>query len=137
MTVKRFLKIIRFIHLNDNNNMAPRGSIHFDKLFKIRPMIKHLNTLFPKIFSPSRYLAVDKSMIAFTGRTIMKQYMPLQPIKRGFKVWVIACSVTGYMLGFDIYTGKSAESEVNIGLGEKVVLLLTNALQGLGYCIFF
>jgi len=44
-------------------------------------MIKHLNTLFPKIFSPSRYLAVDESMIAFTGRTTMKQYiMPLKPI---------------------------------------------------------
>ncbi|KAL4118965.1 hypothetical protein QTP88_011843 [Uroleucon formosanum] len=56
-------------------------------------------------------------MIAFTGSTTMKQYMPLKPIKHGFKVWVIAYSVTGYMLGFDIYTGKSAESEVNIGLG--------------------
>lgn len=112
--------------------MAPRGSIHFDKLFNILPMIKHLNTLFPEIFSLSRYLAVDESMIAFTGSTTMKQYMPLKPIKHGFKVWVIAYSVTGYMLGFDIYTGKSAESEVNIGLGEKVVLLLTNALQGLG-----
>lgn len=76
------------------------------------------------MYSPSRYLSVDESMIAFTGRTTMKQYIPLKPIKRGFKVWVIACAV-------------SLGGEVNFGLGEKVVLLLTRALEHLGYCIFF
>lgn len=75
-------------------------------------------------------------MIAFTGRTTMKQYMPLKQIKYGFKVWVIACSVTGYMYSFDIYTGKSSGGEITLGLGEKVVLLLTRALEDLGYCIF-
>lgn len=67
----------------------------------------------------------------------MKQYMPLKPIKRGFKVWVMACAVSGYMYSFDIYTGKAVRGEVNFGLGEKVVLLLTRALEHLGYCIFF
>lgn len=137
MPLKRFLKIIRFLHLNDNMKMPPRNSLEFDKLYKIRPMIKHLNTVFPKMFSPSRLMSVDESMIAFTGRTTMKQYMPLKPIKRGFKVWVLACSVTGYMFAFDIYTGKSSGGEVTLGLGEKFVLLLTRALEGLGYCIFF
>lgn len=137
MTVKRFLKIIRFIHLNDNQSMPPRESLQFDRLYKIRPMITHLNRVFPEMYSPSRYLSVDESMIAFTGRTTMKQYMPLKPIKRGFKVWVIACAVSGYMYSFDIYTGKALGGEVNFGLGEKVVLLLTRALEHLGYCIFF
>jgi hypothetical protein len=137
MTVKRFLKILRFIHLNDNQNMPPRESLHFDKLYKIRPMITYLNRIFPEMFSPSHYLSVDESMIAFTGRTTMKQYMPLKPIKRGFKVWVIACAESGYMYSFDIYTGKTPGGEVNFGLGEKVVLLLTRTLEHLGYCIFF
>lgn len=62
--------------------------------------------------------------------------MPLKPIKRGFKVWVLACSVTGYMYSFDIHTGKAPGGETTLGLGEKVVLLLTHTLEGLGYCIF-
>lgn len=100
-------------------------------------MIKQLNKIFPEIYSPSRYLAVDESMIAFKGRTTMKQYMPLKPIERGFKVWVLACSLTGYMYSFDIYTGKNPDGEINVGLGEKVVLFLTRAIESLGYCIFF
>jgi len=137
MPVKRFLKIIRFLHLNDNTKMLPRSSLEFDRLYKIRPMIKHLNAVFPEMFSPSRFMSVDESMIAFTGRTTMKQYMPLKPIKRGFKVWVLACSFTGYIYSFDIYTGKAPGGEITLGLDEKVVLLLTRALVGLGYCIFF
>lgn len=137
MPLKWFLKIIRFLYLNDNTKMPSRDSLEFDKLYKLRPMIKHLSTVFPKIFSPSRFMLVDESMIAFTGRTTMKQYMPLKPIKRGFKVWVLACSVTGYMFAFDIYTGKASGGETTLGLGEKIVLLLTRALEGLGYCVFF
>lgn len=41
------------------------------------------------------------------------------------------------MYALDIYTGKSSGGEVTLGLGEKVVLLLTRALENLGYCIFF
>lgn len=63
--------------------------------------------------------------------------MPLKPIKRGFKVWALACSVIGYMFSFDIYTGKTSGGDITLGLGEKVVLSLTLALEGLGYCIFF
>lgn len=77
MTVKRFLKIIRYLHLNDNQNMPSRYSTYFDRLYKIRPMISHLNKVFPEMYSPSRFLSVDKSMIAFIDRTSMKQYMPL------------------------------------------------------------
>lgn len=137
LPIKRFFQIIRFLHLNDNMKMPPKSSSKFDKLYKLRPMIKYLNTVFPEMFSPSRFMSVDESMIAFTGRTKMKQYMPLKPIKREFKVWLLACSVTGYMYAFDIYTGKSSGGEVTLGLGEKIVLLLTCALEGLDYCIFF
>lgn len=137
MTVKRFLKIIRFIHLNDNQNIPPREPLQFDRLYKVRPTITHLNRVFPEMYSQSRYLSVDESMIAFTGRTTMKQYMPLKPIKRRFKVRVIACAVSGHRYFFDIYTGKALGGEINFGLGEKVVLLLTRALEYLGYCIFF
>lgn len=67
MSVKRFLKIIRFIHLNDNQSMPPREFLQFDRLYKIRPMITHLNRVFPEMYSPSRYPSINESMIAFTG----------------------------------------------------------------------
>ncbi|CAI6376091.1 unnamed protein product [Macrosiphum euphorbiae] len=84
MPVKRFLKIIRFLHLNDNTKMLPRSSLEFDRLYKIRPMIKHLNTVFPEMFSPSRFMSVDESMIAFTGSTTCPSNQLNAVLKFGF-----------------------------------------------------
>ncbi|KAK6169502.1 hypothetical protein SNE40_020545 [Patella caerulea] len=62
-------------------------------------------------------------MIRFKGRSSIKQYNPLKPIKRGYKLWVRADS-DGYISNFDIYQGKLGQdmddSELS-SLGEKVV----------------
>jgi hypothetical protein len=94
MTVKRFLPLLRFLHLNDNNNVPDRESPNFDKLYKIRPIIT-LSNKNKSFFSPSRYISIDERMISFRGRSCMKQYMPMKPIKRGFKMWVAAHAVSG------------------------------------------
>lgn len=137
MAVKRFRKLMRYIHLNDNAKMPARDSEQFDKLYKVRPIIVHFNKVFLELFKPSRFLSIDESMIAFKGRSSLKQYMPLKPIKRGFKVWVIACAVTGYCLVTDVYTGKSAERDNETPLGDYVVLNLSKSFEMLGYCLFF
>ena len=61
--------------------------------------------------------AVDEAMILFKGRASLKQYMPTKPVKRGFKVWVTADSLNGYICQ---YVGKEGE-KVEVGLGQKVV----------------
>lgn len=72
MTQKRFLNILRYIHLNDNSVMPQRGSPTFDKLYKIRPMINYLNEAFLKHFSPDKHLSCDENMVAFKGRSGIK-----------------------------------------------------------------
>ena len=56
-------------------------------------------------------MSVDESMIPFKGRSALKQYMPLKPVKRDYKVWCIADAKTGYVLKFEIYTGKQADAD--------------------------
>lgn len=136
MTQKRFLNILRYLHLNDNSIMPQRGSPTFDKLYKVRPMINRLNDVFAKSFSPDRNLSCDESMVPFKGRSGMKQYMPMKPVKRGFKIWALCCAITGYLLKFMVYEGKK-ESVEKGSLGEKTVLELTNNYQDKGYCVFF
>ena len=58
----------------------------------------------------------------------MKQYLPLKPVKRGFKVWVRADSTNGYICDFSVYTGK--EESVERDLGPKAVKNLSQALTG-------
>ncbi len=40
-------------------------------------------------------------MIKFQGRSTLKQYMPLKPIKRGIKVWMLGESHNGKL---QVYT---------------------------------
>ncbi|KAF0747291.1 piggyBac transposable element-derived protein 4-like [Aphis craccivora] len=137
MPVKIFLKILRYLHLNNNLNMPQRDSPHFDKHYKIRPLISHLQDKYQSIFKPSRHVAVDESMVPFKGRSTMKQYMPNKSIKRGFKIWALADSASGFLLNFDVYTGKKTDGKEEFGLGENVVLNLCENLKKLYYCVYF
>ena len=64
----------------------------------------------------------------------MKQYLPLKPVKRGFKVWAMSDAINGYMCDFNVYTGATGGREV--ALGEKVVLTLSNSM-GRHHQLFF
>nr|CAH7714459.1 unnamed protein product [Callosobruchus chinensis] len=134
-SLKRFLKITRYLHINNNEKMPQPGTPSFDKLYKLRPLIDHLTSVFQTAFTPYRHLSVDESMCAFKGRTTLKQYMPMKPIKRGFKIWALACATTGYLLNFQIYQGK-AESTCDT-LGERVIIDLTENIKNRGYCLYF
>ncbi|CAI8014321.1 Chimeric ERCC6-PGBD3 protein, partial [Geodia barretti] len=77
-------------------------------------------------------------MIGYKGRSYMLQYMPMKPTKRGFKVWVRADSVNGYFCDFEVYTGRAVDGDTTseFGLGERVVLELTECLRGGHYQIY-
>ena len=68
----------------------------------------------------------------------MKQYMPLMPVKRGL-VWVRADAVSGYFCDFDIiYIGRPSDgATTEVGLGERVVLQLSECLRGQHYQLYF
>lgn len=130
MTMKRYKKLLQALHLNDNLKTPTRRSPSFDKLYKVRPLVDHLNDKFQHACIDSSSQSVDEAMIGFKGRSSMKQYMPQKPVKRGYKVWVRADANTGYMYQFEIYTGKTADEAPVVGLGSKVVLTLTSSLAG-------
>ena len=82
----------------------------------MRPVIKRFNNSFSRAMSPTTQQAIDEHMVKFKGQDAMKQYMPMKPIKRGFKMWCRNDSATGYFFQFDTQGGKK---ESNVGsLGE-------------------
>ncbi|XP_049527551.1 piggyBac transposable element-derived protein 4-like [Dermacentor silvarum] len=121
MSFRRFQQITRCLHLNDNSKIPDKTSPNFDRCYRVRPLMEMLNINFQKEYKPSSYVAVDESMILFKGRSAMKQYMPLKPkIKRGYKVWSIADSQTGYLCKFDLYQGRTERRPTDMGLGFDV-----------------
>lgn len=135
MSTNRFGWILSNIHLNDNDLMPGRLDPDYDKLYKIQPFLTKIAENFEKCLNPNEVMAVDESMIKFKGRSSLKQYLPKKPIKRGFKVWVLA-DKTGYAWKFEIYTGKKGTT-VEKQLGERVVSTLSENIQGKNHRIYF
>ncbi|KAJ8962050.1 hypothetical protein NQ314_005833 [Rhamnusium bicolor] len=124
MTKNRFEHILSLLHLNNNATILQDNK---DKIHKIRPFVKTLNEQFDSLFHGTRELSVDEGMILFKGRSKLKQYNPMKPIKRGYKLWCIA-DQNGYIKKFDIYQGKDEVTQQKFsshGLGERVVLSLS------------
>ena len=67
-------------------------------------------------------------MTKFKGRSSIRQYLKMKPIKRSFKWWFRCASSNGYLYEFDLYLGKKRNVEVN--LGECVVMQLSEKLKG-------
>ena len=111
-----------------------------DRFFHLQvdPIIAVMKPGFQSVYYPHSQLSADEAMIPFKGRSSMKQYLPMKPVKRGFKVWAMADALNGYLYDFNVYTGATGERET--ALGEKVVvvvLTLSEPLKGKHHQLFF
>ena len=106
MSRNRFEQLCGRLHFNDNRSAPERGTPGYDKLYKIRPVIDDICAKSKTLYNPGKNISVDEAMVKFKGRSSIKQYQPLKPIKRGFKVWCRSDSTNGYI---DNFTGKSDE----------------------------
>uniref|UniRef100_G3U0L7 PiggyBac transposable element-derived protein domain-containing protein n=1 Tax=Loxodonta africana TaxID=9785 RepID=G3U0L7_LOXAF len=119
MSKTRFEKLTENIHCSDNSKAVPKGQPGHDRLHKLRPLIDALNSCLKEVYVPSR-CQFEESTVPFKGRSSGKQYMP---VKRGYKVWCLADTQTGFVSHFEIYSGKKdASSDSFLSLGESVVL---------------
>ena len=109
------MELSTFLHFANNENIVARGQPEYVRLAKIRPLITALQNSFLEVCSPHRENAIDKAVIKFKGKSSIKQYLPMKPIKCGFKVWVRSDSHNGYLCNFNLYTGKEESVETNLG----------------------
>ena len=124
MSRNRYELLSWFMHFNDNNKQVSKGEPGYDPLYKIRPMLDMMRPRLKYYYTPERELAIDESMQKFKGRLYFKQYMPNKPTKWGIKLWSLCESKSGYLLDFDIYTGKDTGADAEHGLGHNVVCKL-------------
>ena len=128
------LEINRYLHFVDNDTLSPRGSVNYDRLGKVRPVVNRLAERFLTLYDPNCQLSIDEGMIKYKGRCSMKQYMPLKPTRRGLKVRMRADAINGYVSEFQVYTGKEVSTEK--GLSTRVVKDLTRSIAGKNHHIY-
>jgi len=127
MARKRFQKLASHLHFKDN--LLVTDSEKLDRAWKIRPWINYLNTNFAT-FSPDENNSVDEVMVAFKGRSLLKQYLSKKPKKMGLQIvgqmfcfWISAC--LRLRKGTGIENGDKLS---DCGLGGNVVLKLCSSL---------
>ena len=124
---ERFRELHKFLHFVNNSSLAPPGTPGYDKLGKLRPIISMIGEQFATVCDPGKEVSIDEAMIPFKGRSSLKQYLPMKPVKRGIKVWVRADANTRYVSAFDVYAGKKGNTTEK-GLGATVVKHLCEKL---------
>ena len=133
----RFLQIHSFLHFVNNDLLPPYGHSDYSKIQKVKPVMKYLSAKCLELFTPGQDLAVDEAMVKYKGRSSIKQDMPKKPIKRGFNIWMIADSDSGYVTKFQVYEGKTSTGKTEKGLSKKVVLTLSQEISHKYHHVYF
>ena len=79
MSKNRFAEIKKFLHLADNTNLDQQ-----DKMSKLRPLMKLLNSKFQQWGIFHENLSIDEAMIKYFGRHPSKLFIRGKPIRFGY-----------------------------------------------------
>ena len=135
MPIDRFKVLLQCLHVNDNTTAKSRNDPNYDRLHKIPPSLNMARDNCMHEYNIHREASVDEAMVGFKCRSSLKQYMPLKPTKRGYKVWCLRDSHNDYLYNFDVYAGASGSRADCDGLGVSVVKKLIDPLKGHGYFV--
>ena len=84
MIQNRFCEILQNLRFADN-----RKGNKTDKVFKMRPVIEHLNSKFPEVLSNDSEQSIDGHIVKFKVRSRMKQYIKSKTNKIRFQILVL------------------------------------------------
>ena len=95
------------LQVADSTLDLPHNHPHHDHLFKVCPFMDRLQKNFKRCYKPGRDLSFDEGCCPFKGRLKFRCYNPRKPAKFHIKMFEVSDSKTGYVVGFDVYTGKN------------------------------
>lgn len=133
MSRNRYLNILSALHFSSETREN-----NTDKLYKIKPFLDHLRSIFPNNFSPFSNLCIDESIVVFKGRLAFKQFMPLKRHRFGIKLFILCDTETDYVLDIIVYVGCGTEIEdlYNLGVSGAFVTTLLKDYIGKGHSVF-
>ncbi|XP_059394627.1 piggyBac transposable element-derived protein 4-like [Carassius carassius] len=101
-----------------------------DKLAPVRTIWDKWVQRLPLFYNPVPNVTVGECLVRFRGLCPFKQYMPSKPGKYGIKIWAACDSRSSYAWNLQIYTGKAADGKSEKNQGMRVVLDMTDGLEG-------
>jgi hypothetical protein len=125
-TERRFHLLLKFLHFVDNESHleATCGS---RRLYKLKPILDHLNDRFRSVYTPECEVSVDESLMMWKRRLSWKVYIPSKRAIFGVESFELCEAKSGYVWNVIIYVGQDTafdDSLRNEPYGSKVVLEL-------------
>jgi Transposase IS4 len=121
----RFLALLSSLRFSDEASAEAAAA---DPLHKLRQLLDTLAARAQQYFYPGKHLTVDEAMVAFKGRSSMRQHIAKKKSPTGFKVWTLVDSATNYVYSFDVFAGRK-EGRREEGLTAQIVLKLCSPLD--------
>lgn len=117
---------------------ATNLDINQAKLYKIQPVVDHLNKLFPTLYTLGRNLALDEFFTMCKGWLSINQKIRTKAAKKGIKTYEVCESDTGFLWRVEVHTGsfqERHESPVSSPI-PSLVLRLLRGLENKGFTIW-
>ena len=139
MARDRFLLLLRFLHFADNDCLDATDP-NRDRLHKIRTFVNLIRARCAEVYSPSKDVCVDESLVLFKGRVAFKQFIRSKRARFGIKLFEL-CTSNGILLDFLIYHGKMSEELMSdpthdFQISERIPLTLMNKYLNKGHRLF-
>ena len=108
-----FQAILSNFQVSDGTLDLPRNHRLHDPLFKVRPMLDMMERNFVQSYKCGRDLSYDEGCCPYKGRIVFRCYNPSKPAKWHIKIFEVSDARTGYVVAFEIYTGKNKTACAN------------------------
>lgn len=125
----RFKQLLRYFRIV----AAPVDAAPRNPIPHVRALAEKLNRSFAAHFTPTQHLSLDEAMVAYKGRSPIKQYIPSKPHKWGYKIYCLASE--DYLLHFEIYEGKEDDPSES-GATYDTVIRMTQRYQNQQLILF-
>ena len=113
-----FQAILSNLQVSNRNLDLPCNHPLHDPLFKVRPMLEMMDRNFVQSYKCGRDLSFDEGRCLYKGRISFRCYNPSKPAKWYLKLFEVSDARTGYVVAFDVYTGKN---KTNCALNADVL----------------
>ena len=136
MTRNRFELLLKFFHTADNTEAKARGEDGYDPLYRIRQMHDRYLSWSRSTYIPEQNLSLDEATMLWKGHVSYRVYNPNKPAKFGVKLYELCESSSAYVVDWQVYTGKTQDTQEHGHTYRVVMDLLRHDLRHKGYNVY-
>lgn len=139
MSFDRYFLLSKCLHFSNNDDCNPHTMTRSEaKLFKVRPIIDHLNQRFQQLYILSENIALDESLTQWKGWLDINQFIRNKAATVGIKTYEVCESQSGYLWRFEVHVGhdESPQDSPLSGVVPALVLKLLNGLEHKGHTVW-